>query len=119
MLVTAGVCVCRCRCMRCIKGLQSVQVHLSCASVVCVISLAGCVCNFTIKADAVFFCFFFFIIIVCTVLINIIELSLHWTSCYWNYLRAFEAGICAFWGIYRVLWVLNTDSDAAVRQVAG
>ena len=44
----------------------------------------------------------------CTVLINLIELSLRcWTSCYWNYLRAFEAGVCVFWGIYRVLWVLN------------
>ena len=41
------------------KDFVSVQVHMcvSCASVVCVISLAGCVCNFTIKANAVFFSF--------------------------------------------------------------
>ena len=44
--------------MRCIKRTSKCTSALvSCASVVCVISLAGCVCNFTIKAHAVFFCF--------------------------------------------------------------
>ena len=104
MLVTAGVCVCRCRCMRCIKRTSKCTSALvSCASVICVISLAGCVCNFT-KSSCSFLLFF---IIVGTALIDLIELSLSLSLHYWNYLRAFEAEVCVFWGIYRVLRVLN------------
>ena len=39
------------------KGYTCTCMHVSCASTVCVIRLAGCVCNFIIKAHAVFFCF--------------------------------------------------------------
>ena len=46
--------------------------YVSCASEVCTINLAGCVCNFILKAHAVFFCFHR----VGTALIDLIELSL-------------------------------------------
>ena len=39
------------------KGYTCTCMYVSCASTVCVICLAGCVCNFIIKAHAVFFCF--------------------------------------------------------------
>ena len=65
------------------KGYTCTCMYVSCASTVCVIRLAGCVCNFTIKLMQ----FTSVFIIVCTALIDLIELplSLH----YWNYLRAF------------------------------
>ena len=65
--------------MRCIKRTSKCTSALvSCASVICVISLAGCVCNFTIKAHAVFFCFSLELLFirVGTALIDLIELSL-------------------------------------------
>ena len=93
------------------KGLQSVHVHMyvSCASEVCTISLAGCVCNFIIKAHAVFICFPLELALLSLISLSSLSLSL---SSLLNYLRAFEAEVCVFWGIYRVLRVLNTRDVA-------
>ena len=77
--------------------------YVSCASEVCTISLAGCVCNFIIKAHAVFICFSLEL-----ALLSLISLSSLSLSSLLNYLRAFEAEVCVFWGIYRVLRVLNS-----------
>ena len=52
-----------------------------------------------------------FLLIVCTALIDIIELSLSLFIIGIN-LRAFEAEVCVFWGIYRVLWVPNIGDRA-------
>ena len=88
------------------KGLESVHVHMyvSCASEVCTISLAGCVCNFIIKAHAVFICFSLELALLSLISLSSLSLSL---SSLLNYLRAFEAEVCVFWGIYRVLRVIN------------
>ena len=66
---------------------------VSCASVVCLISLAGCACNFTIKAHAVFL--LFLVLLHCLSLSSLFILGITYEH--------LEAGVCVFWGIYRVL----------------
>ena len=100
MLTTAGVRVCMCRCMWCIKRTSKCTSALvSCASVVCLISLAGCVCNFTIKAHAVFL--LFLVLLHC---LSLSSLSLHW-----NYLRAFgswssRSALCSRLAVFIRCW---------------